>query len=79
MNRAKKLMSLFKEDQQQLAAGREEAIEQAKANAKTFNVPYYVNDTSAGLRVEKEPIKDTSMGFRTLCKVTPKGEVEDLE
>jgi hypothetical protein len=58
---------------------KESAIEQAKANAKTFNVPYYVNDTSAGLRVERDPITDNSMGFRTYCKVTPEGEVEDLE
>jgi hypothetical protein len=79
MNRAKKLLGLFTEDQGQLFNSKESAIEQAKVNAKTLNVPYYVNDTSAGLRVERDPITDTSMGFKTCCKVIPEGEVEELE
>ena len=79
MNRAKKLLGLFTEDQGQLFNSEESAIEQAKANAKTFDVPYYVNDISAGLRVERDPITDTSIGFKTCCKVTPEGEVEEYE
>ena len=74
VNRAKKLLGLFTEDQGQLFNSKESAIEQAKANAKTFNVPYYVNDTTAGLRVEREPIKTVGTGTHILFVVSPEGE-----
>ena len=75
MNKAKKVLDLFKEGFQ----SKEDAIEQAKVNAKYFNAPYYVNDTTNGLKVERDPVKDTGIGTKTICKVTPEGEVEEIE
>lgn len=59
MNRAKKLLGLI----EGVFKSKEDAIAQAQANAKLFNVPFYVNDTTVGIYVERDPIdKDSYAG-----------------
>jgi hypothetical protein len=63
---------------EQIVKSEKEAIEQAKANAARFGRLYYINSTSDGLRVEREPVDGIGSGFgnKTLYKVTPEGDVK---
>lgn len=55
------------------------AVSQAKANAKQSGQNRYVNSTSAGIRVEKAPIKKAWAGNKTLYVVKPSGDVDAYE
>jgi len=54
----------------------QEGIAQAKANAARFNATFYVNSTSDGIRVEREPVTQSWAGNKTLAAVSPDGKVK---
>lgn len=53
-------------------------IEQAKAEAGRTGVPFYVNSTTDGIRVEREPVSRGWAGAKTLYRVDPDGSVIKL-